>query len=380
MGNRYACPNCQAEHRFQAALAGRMRRCGACGTFFRVPLVPVSVVGDQVWPDETRWLLRMGSGRQFGPVRRDIILEWLRERRADADCLVAPESDGQWFRLGDVFGAGVKPARDPLAAEETAAAWIPASGLLDFLTEWKGPWRGRGRAIARDHAAVMRAAEQECAGTGGLVRMRGSKLVVLTESHHVGLRGHGPQPLEAEAASVMAFTGRQGSEFYGIVPWSELGRMPHEFLSILPGQLPGPVALRRGSEQAFGGGCWIGITGDDLDVMAAAAARSREALSEGVQWDWFSRDRQYGMVQVWGVQALPMGTGKFAHLIQTSEDGARGGMLGLLWYLERQRAFYKFSRRLSLPDEGGTQVLFGCCGADFLCQAADALRPVGGGQ
>lgn len=156
--------------------------------------------------------------------------------------------------------------------------------------------------------------------------------------------------------------------------------MPQEFLSVLPGQLPGPVALRRRCENTFGGGCWIGITGDDLDGTAAAAARSLEPLSEGVRWDWFSNDRQYGMVQVWGVQALPMGTGKFAHMVQTSQDGAHGGMLGLLWYLERQRAFYKFSRRLSLPGEGGTQVLFGCCGADFLCQAADALRPVGGGQ
>ena len=154
--------------------------------------------------------------------------------------------------------------------------------------------------------------------------------------------------------------------------------MPHEFLSILPGQLPSPVALRRGNENAFGGGCWIGASGNSEDVMAMAAARSNESLVEGVEWNWFSRNRTYAMVLVWGVQAMPLGSGKFAHLMQSAQreyaDGSKVEELGLLWYLERQRAFYKFTRRLSLPGEGGTQVLFGCCAASFLGTAADALR------
>ena len=83
MGDRFSCPNCQVEHQFKTVLAGKMRRCHACGYFFRVPLVPVVAAGKAEWPVDARWLLRLGSGRQFGPVRREIILEWLRERRAE---------------------------------------------------------------------------------------------------------------------------------------------------------------------------------------------------------------------------------------------------------------------------------------------------------
>lgn len=355
-----------------------MRRCADCGFFFRIPLVPVAAVGKTDWPGDTRWLLRLGSGRQFGPVRREVIGEWLREHRANGDCLVSPEPGGIWYRLGDIFGVTASPAVDPLAPEETPAARIPASGLLDFLKEIKGPWRGRGRVLARDHAEVLRDMERECAASEGMVKLCGAKLVALTHHENIGRRGHGPQPLEAEAATVAAFRGRQGAEFYAIVPWSRLGRMPHEFLSILPGQLPAPVALRRGNENAFGGGCWIGVSGNSEDVMATAAARSNESLVDGVEWNWFSRDRSYAMVLVWGVQAMPLGSGKFAHLMQSAQHETHDGQLipdlGLQWYLERQRSFYKFARRLSLPGEGGTQVLFGCCGAAFLGRAADALR------
>ncbi len=355
-----------------------MRRCGDCGFFFRVPLVPVAAVGKMDWPEDTRWLLRMGSGRQFGPVRREVILEWLREHRANADCLVSPEPEKIWYRLGDIFGAAAQPPPDPLAPEETPAARIPASGLLDFLPEMKVSRRGFGRVTGRDHAEVLRHIERECSLSDDMVKFCGARLVALADPRHIGQRGHGPQPLEAEAATVAAFRGRQGAEFYVIVPWSRLGRMPHEFLSILPGQLPSPVALRRGNENAFGGGCWIGASGNSEDVMAMAAARSNESLVEGVEWNWFSRNRTYAMVLVWGVQAMPLGSGKFAHLMQSAQrehpDGSKVEELGLLWYLEKQRAFYKFTRRLSLPGEGGTQVLFGCCAASFLGTAADALR------
>ncbi|RYD35289.1 MAG: hypothetical protein EOP86_08870 [Verrucomicrobiaceae bacterium] len=381
MGNRFPCPNCHAQHRFTAALAGKMRRCADCGFFFRVPLMPIGSAEGMDWPPDTLWRLRMGSGRQFGPVRPEVIHEWLREHRANADCLVSPEPGGEWYQLEDVFGGEVhhpRPAADPLQPEETPAARIPASGLLDFLPEMTATRRARSRRIVRGHQEVLRDLERECAATEGMVKCCGTKLVPLTHRRDIGQRGYGPQPLEAEAATVAAFRGRQGSEFYAIVPWGRLGRMPHEFLSILPGQLPSPVALRRSDEHVFGGGCWIGASGNADDVTAVAAARSLESLADGVEWEWFSSNRLYSMVLVWGVQGMPLGPGKFAHLMQSARHETFHGEplpdLGLLWYLEKQRAFFKFARRLSVPGEGGTQVLFGCCGALFLGLAADALR------
>jgi hypothetical protein len=380
MGNRFSCPNCQAQHRFTVALAGKMRRCADCGFFFRVPLVPVAAVEKTDWPPDTRWLLRLGSGREFGPVRREIIEEWLREHRANADCLVAPEHSKVWHRLGEVFAAAALPAVDPLEPEETSAARIPASGLLNFLPEMSAPWRGRSRTMAKNHDDAVRAMERECLASEGVVKFCGAKFVAMTDRADIGKRGHGPQPLEAEAATVAAFRALQGAEFYVTIPWSRLGRMPHEFLSILPGELPSPVALRRDHEHDFAGGRWIGSSGNTDDVMAAAASRSNEALADGIEWHWFSHDLNYTMVLVWGVQAMPLGTGKFAHLMQSAEPMRSRTRrrqvpdLGLMWYLERQRAFYKFARRLSVPGEGGTQVLFGCCAASFLGLAADALR------
>jgi hypothetical protein len=164
-----------------------------------------------------------------------------------------------------------------------------------------------------------------------------------------------------------------GSAFYVVVPWGKLGRLPHELFSILPGRLPHPVALRRGCENAFGSGQWIGINGEESDVVALAARRSREDLTSGIIWNWFSRSREFTMVQVWGVQGVPLGPEKFLHAVQTNSRGPSGSELGLLWYLERQSAFYRFARRLSVPDTHESHVLFGSCTGRILTIIADRL-------
>ena len=385
MTKQFTCPHCRHAHRFLAALAGQSMHCQGCGFVFRIPLVPLAQAEGVDFSQARRWLLRLAGGRQFGPVRRETIHEWLREGRADADSLVAPEAGKAWYRVGEVFPQALGESPTGRADRSTSvgveeavspASIIPAAGLLELWEDCAGVTpRGRLRPILRGHAEALKSLDGEAAGAGGFLRAKGSRLVWLEDGslHHRTRRHH--EPLEIEAATVAAYQGPQGGEFYCVIPWSRLGRLPHEFMSILPGRLPAPVALRRATEDAFDGGKWIGITGDDCDVMAVAAGVSQEALSAGISWDWRSDNRLYHMVPVWGVQAIPLGGGKFAHLIQTTSHPDANAPTGLRWYLERQSAFWRFARRLNLSGAAGSPVLFASCGARLLTMAADRLRP-----
>ncbi len=347
-------------------------------------MVPLGRVDEADFSQTHLWRLRLASGRQFGPVRRETIEEWLREGRADSEALVSPVESAIWYRVTEAFPESPSPANPirkgtkgrlmaPPAAPElqSPASVIPAVGLLDC---WGDPpekrRRPRLRAIERLHNETLKALEIESAQANGLLRLRGSRLVWLEDTRQL----QAVDDLEAEAATVTAWTGPQGGEFYCIIPWSRLGRLPHEFLSILPGRLPAPVGLRRATEDDFAGGCWIGITGDDRDVLALAAGSSHENLAGGTTWDWYSANRIYHMVLVWGVQGIPLGPEKFAHLAQTAIRPEPGAPTGLRWYLERQSAFWRYARRLNLPGTSGSPVLFASCGARLLTRAADHFR------
>jgi hypothetical protein len=386
MGEQFTCPNCRQPHRFHAELAGQPMHCHGCGFVFRSPLVPLAPAEGLDVAGTRRWRLRLAGGRQFGPVRRDMIEEWLREGRADGDSLVSPEESGLWYRVTEAFpempaAAGpnmalpgktkTSPVPEPPADSLTPGALIPAAGLLDLLENCADePPTGRLRVIQRQHAAALASLQAECAAARGLIRLRASSLVWLEPDETPRTAGRSTS-LEPEAATVAACLGPQGGEFYVIIPWSQLGRLPHEFLSILPGRLSAPLALRRASDEDSAGGRWIGITGDDRDILAIAAGSSREALADGIGWDWRSHDRRYQTVLVWGLQALPLGTEKFAHLIQTAGHPDPAAPAGLRWYLERQSAFYRFARRLNLPGASGSPVLFASAAAQLLVLAAD---------
>ncbi len=394
MAKQFTCPHCHHSYRFLNAMAGQSMHCQSCGFVFRIPLVPLARAEGVEFPKGGKWLLRLAGGRQFGPVRREMIYEWLREGRADADSLIALEGNSAWYRVTEAFpkavhflkGAALSSGSAPMAEaasapvarpipEPIAASQIPASGLMELLEDCsQEPPRGRLRPILRQHSEALLSLEAECSRAAGLIRSRGACLVWLEEDNHRRHAQRSSDGLNVEAATVAAFTGPQGGEFYSIIPWSRLGRLPHEFLSILPGRLPGPVALRRASDEAFDGGHWIGSTGDDRDITAHAASISREKMVQDIVWDWHSDNRLYHMIQVWGLQGIPLGPEKFAHLIQTAGRPDPDQPHGLRWYLERQSAFWRFARRLNLPASPGSPVLFSACGARLLVLAAARLQ------
>lgn len=46
--------------------------------------------------DDQTWRLRIPEGHEFGPVRRDILDQWVREGRVSDDCQLMPEGDDRW--------------------------------------------------------------------------------------------------------------------------------------------------------------------------------------------------------------------------------------------------------------------------------------------
>jgi DNA-directed RNA polymerase subunit RPC12/RpoP len=371
----FQCTNCEARYQFEARQAGRAMACRACGFVFRVPPVPVSTVphAETLPAGGGQWFLRFASGRQFGPVRAQVVEEWVREQRADGECLVCPEGGEEWFRVADVFPDLFAPehaevlagAYDPLPP---VAEMLPAAGLLELLPDHRELLTESFRS-RHDEAAEL--VEKEMRRAMGAMSLTGVRSLILEDEDWDGPRREAQ--LSAEHCLVAELSAH-GSTFYLVVPWGGMGRMAHEFFSILPGRLPHPVALRRGSEEEFGTGQWVGINGAEDDVVAMSARRSQENLNGGIEWQWFSRRRDYTMVQVWGVQAVPLGAEKFLHAIQTNPRGATGSDFGLLWYLERQAAFYRFARRLSIPDTHEPHVLFACGAGRLLVLASDRLQ------
>ena len=375
----FQCTHCEARYQFDAHLAGRAMACRACGFVFRVPPVPVSEVPHPETMPATggQWMLRFASGRQFGPVLPQVIEEWVREKRADAECLVCPEGGADWYRLEDAFP-------DLFAAEESAAPadvsdplpslaeLLPAAGLLDLLPDDGDLLPESAR---EQHEEAAEALRRELRRTMGALQLVAMKSLIIEDEDLADPRNE--VTIRADHALAVELSAH-GSAIYLIVPWGRLGRMAHEFFSILPGRLPHSLALRRSTEDEAGDGQWVGINGAEDDVVATSARRSRENLSGGIEWQWFSRRRDYTMVQVWGVQAVPLGTEKFLHAVQTNPRGSTGSDFGLLWYLERQSAFYRFARRLSIPDTHESHILFASCTGKILVNAADACSQSAG--
>lgn len=375
----FQCTNCEARYQFEALQAGRAMACRACGFVFRVPPVPVSEVPHpETMPSSGgQWFLRFASGRQFGPVLTQVIEEWVKEKRADADCLVCPEGGADWYRVEDAFPdlfGGAHNEQPPNGCDPlpSIAEQLPAAGLLELLPDQRALLTDSARAT---HDEAAERLEKELRRGMGALRLTSMRSLLLEDEDTADPRSE--ITVRAEHALAIELSAH-GSAIYLIVPWGRLGRMAHEFFSILPGRLPHSLALRRSTEDEVGDGQWVGINGAEDDVFAVSARRSRENLSGGIEWQWFSRRRDYTMVQVWGVQAVPLGAEKFLHAIQTNPRGVTGSDYGLLWYLERQSAFYRFARRLSIPDTHEPHILFASCAGRLLVEASGAagLKPV----
>ncbi len=281
---------------------------------------------------------------------------------------------GDIFRMPEEALGGAEPVRMVLEL-------IPALGMLELIEDQSG--RLGGEAL-RDHACALAEVHGVCGRTGGTVRVAAKRSLVMGEE-----RGEGEQREEGEdwegeweggwARGVMAARHvlvveltSYGTSFYLVVGWGELGRLPHEFFSILPGRLAHPVALRAEGMEGFGQGEWVGSDGVGGGLLAVAAERSRERLAEGTETRWFSEDGMMAADLGWVVQGVPLGPERFVHVVQTAGQGG-ADVFGVRWYMERQRAFYEFAVRMGVPDTHECHFPFASLAGRLLVMASDAL-------
>lgn len=368
----FLCDNCQTKYQHDAALVGQAIRCKMCGYVFRIPGVAMVELEQMVEAKGTgRWFLRFPNGRQFGPVMKDMVSEWIQEGRADSESWVLEEGTQDWKQVKEAFPDLVKAVDDipenvyaPLPLPVTR---IPAVGLLDY---WKDEFDQLSPREQADHQQATEWVQRESQRTQGVVRLKGRRSVRIGDKVIFGESNRVPEEARPESLTVFALSNQSG-EFYLVVPWSRLGRLPHEFVAIIPGRLPSSLALRRRGEESFNGGKWVGICGTENDILAVSARRTQEEIVKNIRWQWFSAERNFTMVQVWGLQAVPLGDEKFLHMMQTSTMGLNEQDFGLLWYLERQSAFYRFSRRLSIPQDHETHFLFSTCSGQLFAILSD---------
>ncbi|MBP7948413.1 MAG: hypothetical protein KA004_02070 [Verrucomicrobiales bacterium] len=364
----FVCDNCHTRYQHAASLVGHAIRCKMCGFVFRVPAQAMVDLNEKPHAEAAggtaaargtgRWFLRFSNGRQFGPVVRPMIEEWLHEGRADAESWVLQEGTEDWMQVKDAFPELValknQEPENPYAPVPLSVAQIPAAGLLDYFSDERHLLTS---AEQQQHAEAVEMVNRECHRSMGVVRLKQTKSVRVGELVVFGESIRMPEEARPESLTVFSLIS-QSAEFYLVVPWSKLGRLAHEFVSIVPGRLPSSIALRRVDEKGFAGGIWCGMSGTEDDVLAVAAKRTQDELTRGIRWQWYSQKGDYTMVQVWGLQVVPLGDEKFLHIMQTSCMGPSGQDFGLLWYQERQSAFFRFSRRLSLPQDHETHFLF----------------------
>lgn len=96
------CPHCQKHLNVQGASAGRQVRCPQCKGFIRVPATGSA-------PDPL-WRLRTEEGKVYGPVPRAELVQWAREGRVSAGCLVSPSDSDHWLPVSGVLPEVVWPA------------------------------------------------------------------------------------------------------------------------------------------------------------------------------------------------------------------------------------------------------------------------------
>ena len=123
------CPHCNQQLKVAGATAGRQVQCPQCRGFVRVP---DSVGSSGVGPP--RWVVRDDSGKVYGPVAREELLQWIDEGRIHYQSQISPEDAQQWIWAGEMF-----PQLAPTAQFAPAPTRIPTP---------LGPRSDRSRLVA----------------------------------------------------------------------------------------------------------------------------------------------------------------------------------------------------------------------------------------
>ncbi|MCU0708920.1 MAG: hypothetical protein MUF23_11565 [Pirellula sp.] len=120
------CTGCGRTLRVADQHAGSDAQCPICHTVYRVPFpnvvptgeidLPVASTGQQ---PVLRWFARIPTGAEYGPVDKEVIVQWGLEGRLNAACFVRAENQTEWIPFLDWIpsrSSGAQPAPSPFAA------------------------------------------------------------------------------------------------------------------------------------------------------------------------------------------------------------------------------------------------------------------------
>jgi hypothetical protein len=389
---RVVC-QCGKSYRVMVEHAGKVTKCKACGAPIQIPTV--SEVGEQqtsqipvgtIVTDDSpkpappkkrpplpknvadQWYLHAHDGKQYGPVPRSDLDNWLNEGLISAQCQLMREGDSQWQPATNVFpqlaGAAAPPM--PTISPPTGGS----SGHQALLTP-TGKKRTMGNLAMR----------------GELKKLPGVQ-TISSDVFHVGepktmldrLKAGtiiGPIKIsEVNIDSLQLFHFRDASgEFATIVPFDNGMIMPIEFVARISGCLPSPIVLLKlsGGKVALEAGAvmggplgsllqrvgskvesvWAGCDGSLPPV--ATAAQQAPHLSEGMRWEGKVGGGPVSTIHRlgWGVQALPISNEQFLLVAQSvPKQKALGLDFGVTWFCNYRRQFAQFVASLNTQETG----------------------------
>jgi hypothetical protein len=132
-------------------------------------------------------------------------------------------------------------------------------------------------------------------------------------------------------------TSPQG-EFHVVIPWSGPHMLPHEFFSWINGDLPAPLALKRGALGSWSNGRWVGPDGEVDHPLARAAREHPIDMYSNIEWNHEIGGNRIELQ--WGLLAVPIRKEWYIHIVQTAlQPGLVRSTFGLDWYFPRWIAF-----------------------------------------
>ena len=177
--------------------------------------------------------------------------------------------------------------------------------------------------------------------------------------------------LQTDSLQVFTLQEEGADCFYLVQPWSGTIQLQHEFMALIPGKLPSPIALKRGFGGSWSYGDWVGGNGKEEDEIAQRAKDFGRNLYKG---KWSGPDIEWnvnlGNAKIklkWGIQAFPLDEKEYVYLMQMGISPSFGFRFHFDYFIARKLYFQEFVKGL----EGNCEVckpdiLFPCKSIIFL--------------
>ena len=344
----------------------------------------------------SKWYVSSHDGNQYGPVEKSELDVWSTDGGLTGRCQVCRAGELQWQPASTLYPHLGQPAQSPAAAATASSVppatppatpgqpTAPAASVSPGQVAFDGqnfdpnlvaavPTSPLGKYHEKNRQAVTKMLEKECAKLGS-ARITSAVGIPLDESKgnsiwgQVEFRTLGAFDVEPDVLVVVEISTADGDLFV-VSPREKSTPLPHEFVSIMPGRLPSPIALGRGLLGKFSRGQWQSAHEGQAAALCAVAEQNT-TLSDGAKWDWkMSAGQMVTTIKLkWTIQAIPLGQTHFLLLAKTPLRMGIPPKFGLDWFLQRRAAMAQFIAAAAGQDPGQCYTQF--------CYPTNALYPL----